>query len=358
MLNFIAWGKHSDSSSWLGPASRGTTDQFSAENGPEIANLTLQWQQKVEQLELTEESSSSSPILYAAISPAGRQAIRSTLPLPLDSTVAAGVLGSGNYYQSALACSSDNKFRQSLTPEAKIECVDNSGLEFVRDKLQHVRELEALQSSDQGISSNFSDLLQSCTSSIQLERRAGSSSLPGSTITLTELSRYFDMPITQASKKLKVGLTVLKKRCREFGIPRWPHRKLKSLDSLIHNMQEVAKGSDQGGVLMSTVKDELRELENQKTWMQEKPGMDLTDRTKRLRQACFKNNYKRRRRRQQHQHQDQDQHQQQQQHQQQHRHQHQHQHQQYQHHQLQHYVSEELQLHIFTESPCSSWGSL
>ncbi|KAJ7299376.1 hypothetical protein O6H91_Y241500 [Diphasiastrum complanatum] len=162
----------------------------------------------------------------------------------------------------------------------------------------------------------------------------------------------------RASKKLKVGLTVLKKRCREFGIPRWPHRKLKSLDSLIHNMQEVAKGSDQGGVLMSTVKDELRELENQKTWMQEKPGMDLTDRTKRLRQACFKNNYKRRRRRQQHQHQDQDQHQQQQQHQQQHRHQHQHQHQQYQHHQLQHYVSEELQLHIFTESPCSSWGSL
>ncbi|KAJ7562071.1 hypothetical protein O6H91_03G054200 [Diphasiastrum complanatum] len=358
MLNFIAWGKHSDSSSWLGPASRGITDHSSAENGLEVANdLTLQWQQKVEQLELTEESSSSSPI-YTAISPTGRRAIRSKLPLPQD-TVAAGVFGNRTYNQSALAsCSNDNKFRQSFIPEAKIECVDNSRLEFVCNKMQDVRELEAPQSRDQGISSNFSNLLQSCTSSIQLERRAGSSSLPGSTITLTELSRYFDMPITQASKKLKVGLTVLKKRCREFGIPRWPHRKLKSLDSLIHNMQEVAKGSDQGGVLMSTVKDELRELENQKTWMQEKPGMDLTDRTKRLRQACFKNNYKRRRRRQQHQHQDQDQHQQQQQHQQQHRHQHQHQHQQYQQHQLQHYVSEELQLHIFTESPCSSWGSL
>jgi hypothetical protein len=45
------------------------------------------------------------------------------------------------------------------------------------------------------------------------------------------------MPITQASKELKVGLTVLKKRCREFGIPRWPHRKMKSLDSLIQNIQ-------------------------------------------------------------------------------------------------------------------------
>jgi hypothetical protein len=56
-------------------------------------------------------------------------------------------------------------------------------------------------------------------------------------ITLNELSRFFHMPITQASKELKVGLTVLKKRCREFGIPRWPHRKMKSLDSLIQNIQ-------------------------------------------------------------------------------------------------------------------------
>ena len=51
------------------------------------------------------------------------------------------------------------------------------------------------------------------------------------------LSKYFDMPILEASKKLKVGLTVLKKRCRFFGIPRWPHRKMKSLNSLIHNIQ-------------------------------------------------------------------------------------------------------------------------
>ena len=51
------------------------------------------------------------------------------------------------------------------------------------------------------------------------------------------LSKYFDMPILEALKKLKVGLTVLKKRCRFFGIPRWPHRKMKSLNSLIHKIQ-------------------------------------------------------------------------------------------------------------------------
>ncbi|EFJ12682.1 hypothetical protein SELMODRAFT_425147 [Selaginella moellendorffii] len=59
-------------------------------------------------------------------------------------------------------------------------------------------------------------------------------------ISLEDLS----MPITQASKELKVGLTVLKKRCHEFGIPRRPHHKLKSLESLIHKSQELAKDSD------------------------------------------------------------------------------------------------------------------
>ena len=56
-------------------------------------------------------------------------------------------------------------------------------------------------------------------------------------ISYSELSQYFSMPIIQAARELKVGLTVLKKKCREFGIPRWPHRKMKSLESLIHNIQ-------------------------------------------------------------------------------------------------------------------------
>ncbi|KAH7294976.1 hypothetical protein KP509_27G027000 [Ceratopteris richardii] len=55
-------------------------------------------------------------------------------------------------------------------------------------------------------------------------------------ITLQELTQYFSMPITEAAKKLNVGTTVLKKRCREFDIPRWPHRKMKSIDSLITNI--------------------------------------------------------------------------------------------------------------------------
>lgn len=58
-----------------------------------------------------------------------------------------------------------------------------------------------------------------------------------SNIGFEELRNYFYMPITKAAKEMNVGLTVLKKRCRELGIPRWPHRKMKSLSSLIHNVQ-------------------------------------------------------------------------------------------------------------------------
>ena len=51
------------------------------------------------------------------------------------------------------------------------------------------------------------------------------------------ITQYFYMPITQAARELKVGLTLLKKRCRELGIRRWPHRKLMSLQTLIKNVQ-------------------------------------------------------------------------------------------------------------------------
>lgn len=52
-----------------------------------------------------------------------------------------------------------------------------------------------------------------------------------------EIKNYFYMPITKAAKEMNVGLTVLKKRCRELGIARWPHRKIKSLKSLICNVK-------------------------------------------------------------------------------------------------------------------------
>lgn len=54
---------------------------------------------------------------------------------------------------------------------------------------------------------------------------------------LDEIKKHFDVPITKAAKEMNVGLTVLKKRCRELNIMRWPHRKIKSLKSLIDNVK-------------------------------------------------------------------------------------------------------------------------
>ncbi|XP_074316399.1 protein RKD1-like [Silene latifolia] len=106
------------------------------------------------------------------------------------------------------------------------------------------------------------------------------------------ISQYFYMPITKAAKELNVGLTLLKKRCRELGIQRWPHRKLMSLQTLIKNVQELGKeGGDENG---EKLKEAIEILEQEKKLMEEIPDLQLETRTKRLRQACFKANYKRR----------------------------------------------------------------
>ncbi|XP_070055253.1 protein RKD2-like [Nicotiana tomentosiformis] len=106
------------------------------------------------------------------------------------------------------------------------------------------------------------------------------------------ISKYFYMPITQAAKELNIGLTLLKKRCRELGIRRWPHRKLMSLQTLIKNVKELEKGGESS--MEQKLKDVIKLLEEEKKMLEEVPDMELEEKTKRLRQACFKANYKRR----------------------------------------------------------------
>lgn len=58
-----------------------------------------------------------------------------------------------------------------------------------------------------------------------------------SEITKDELVACFNMPSEEAAKHLGIGLTVLKRICRQFGVPRWPFRKIKSLDRLLQNVE-------------------------------------------------------------------------------------------------------------------------
>lgn len=59
--------------------------------------------------------------------------------------------------------------------------------------------------------------------------------------TKDEISQYFNFPINEAANKLGICPTILKKSCREYGITRWPYRKIKSIDSLIEDLQNVIK---------------------------------------------------------------------------------------------------------------------
>jgi len=70
--------------------------------------------------------------------------------------------------------------------------------------------------------------------------RGGGSSETKKELTFEQVSRHFSVPIKQAARELNVGVTVLKKQCRKLGIPRWPHRKVKSLQKLIDNVQVSA----------------------------------------------------------------------------------------------------------------------
>ncbi|KAK8950172.1 Protein RKD3 [Platanthera guangdongensis] len=66
-------------------------------------------------------------------------------------------------------------------------------------------------------------------SAVQLRERTGK-------LHIKDLSDYFHLPISKAAKELRICSTALKKICRKHGIPRWPHRKIKSIDGRISNL--------------------------------------------------------------------------------------------------------------------------
>ncbi|KAJ4909323.1 Protein RKD2 [Raphanus sativus] len=109
-------------------------------------------------------------------------------------------------------------------------------------------------------------------------------------LSMETISRYFYMPITQAATELDVGLTLLKRRCRELGFARWPHRKLMSLLALISKAKlQKMEGGEKAGKLKNAL---LEMLENRKRMIEENPDLEFDDKTKRLRQACFKATHK------------------------------------------------------------------
>ncbi|XP_035538657.1 protein RKD5-like isoform X2 [Juglans regia] len=134
---------------------------------------------------------------------------------------------------------------------------------------------------------------EQCSTGIVDNKKKRAASEHIASIALSDLAKYFDLPITEASRNLKVGLTVLKKKCRELGIPRWPHRKIKSLDGLIQDLQEEAKRQQQENEAAAMVVAKRRRmLESEKENIERKPFMELQTETKRFRQDVFKRRHR------------------------------------------------------------------
>ncbi|XWS42231.1 hypothetical protein CRYUN_Cryun17cG0150300 [Craigia yunnanensis] len=126
---------------------------------------------------------------------------------------------------------------------------------------------------------------------VKKKKRADSKDV--SRIALEDLAKYFDLPIVEASRNLNVGLTVLKRKCREFGIPRWPHRKIKSLDGLIRDLQEEAEQRQQEDEAATfAVAKRRMMLETEKENIEREPFIELKRETKRFRQDIFKRRHK------------------------------------------------------------------
>lgn len=102
----------------------------------------------------------------------------------------------------------------------------------------------------------------------QVERRPSTSSH----ITFAVLQQHFHLPISQVAKELGVCATVLKKICRQQGIPRWPHRKIKSLNKMISNLEEEMEAADTAEEKQQR-EMELRALKKKKAEIIETPSI-------------------------------------------------------------------------------------
>jgi len=106
---------------------------------------------------------------------------------------------------------------------------------------------------------------------------------------LKVIATLFHLPISEAAKHLGVGATVLKKRCRRLGIPRWPYRKLKSLDNVSSNLEKYCHKAVDSKERFQELQTILR---SQKEAMIQKPSIGFDPELRRLRQELFKHGYK------------------------------------------------------------------
>nr|CCA18707.1 RWPRK domaincontaining protein putative [Albugo laibachii Nc14] len=75
------------------------------------------------------------------------------------------------------------------------------------------------------------------TSPSKQQPAAGSKS---GSLTIKHLRPYFEQPIVLVAETFGISVTLLKKRCRQLGIARWPHRQITGLRKSIESLEHAA----------------------------------------------------------------------------------------------------------------------
>ncbi|KAI3896223.1 hypothetical protein MKX03_017065 [Papaver bracteatum] len=82
-------------------------------------------------------------------------------------------------------------------------------------------------------------------------------------LTLNDLTRRFHVPVITAAKELQICTTVLKKKCRQFGVKRWPSRtvisKTKRL-SILETILREGNGNRNANSEIETLRKQLEDI--------------------------------------------------------------------------------------------------
>ncbi|XP_031105280.1 protein RKD2-like [Ipomoea triloba] len=100
-------------------------------------------------------------------------------------------------------------------------------------------------------------------------------------ITPTSNAVAVNQDTSTAAKELRVEYRILKRRCEELGIFRWPHRQLVSLQKLSENVKELGSIEDD-----PELREVLKEIKDRREMMLTNPHLKLHPAEIKLRDAC------------------------------------------------------------------------
>lgn len=103
---------------------------------------------------------------------------------------------------------------------------------------QSVSGKDSLYKSDDGAAGLFTSMKEGNRSTSRKRTKSGRYT---SDITLEEMQGYFHLPAYEAARRMGIGLTILKRLCRKFGVQRWPYQRKRFSDMKEEELLEQAQ---------------------------------------------------------------------------------------------------------------------